>query len=144
MTNYVKRWNSDKGDYDLLPESVFPIYNRSTHSLEQRLTFKYVGTYQHEDEWNVIGEAEAHLLPIVHLDETDPCDPTTRSGFALVRLADGQTADVETMRDAIRATFTSSGCHHEHDCCGCRSHHARVKHVKGRIFRLTITSARNY
>lgn len=45
---------------------------------------------------------------------------------------------------AIEDEFSSHGCSHEYDCCGCRSYTARVEHVKGSEFVLRITTSYNF
>lgn len=45
---------------------------------------------------------------------------------------------------ALADTMSVGGCHHEHDCCGCRLQHARVIHAQGRRFVVRLSSSRNF
>lgn len=48
------------------------------------------------------------------------------------------------IRNALRNEFTSHGCHHEYDCCGCRSYYASFKQLTHRKWSVVVTSSRNY
>lgn len=92
----------------------------------------------------------------LHHDEEDPCDPTTTT-YAL-------RASANTYAEAIAASMTDAHhsveeilaewvknvfeppthCHHDWDCCGCRTGHMEVKHVVGALFIAQTHTARNY
>lgn len=121
-----------------------------SHDLSIRLTKKYVGTYSHLDDWESIGSFKVLASNTVDhnteddCEEPDVCEPQTTTAFVEVQ-APGETE--ERIRQALRETNTKAGCHHEHDCCGCRSYYVSdegIEHLKGAIWRVTITSSRNY
>ena len=114
------------------------------HSLALRLTRKYVGTYQHEDEWNNIGTATEKLSGIDdHADDDDPCEPVTQLYCFEVKTDEPQ--EPKTIEQAFRDTFTKWGCAHEYDCCGCRSYRvSRVAPCGNDEWLVTVSSARNY
>lgn len=115
--------------------------------LRVRNTRAYVGTYQHLDDWTDIGRfiqtASGDVLQPGDAD--DICEPHTLVLTGLVEL--DQPVDDETVAQALRDTFTSEGCGHEYDCCGCRSF--RVGDVKRcseelPLWTLLVHSSRNY
>jgi hypothetical protein len=111
-------------------------------TLSLRKTHKFVGQWQHEDDWQDIGEVKLVMGQTVHTDEEDPCDPTTAEGFAEVQTYQPELPS--KIRLALHDTYTHWGCDHEYDCCGCVSYHANVDHIAGPMYRVTITSSRNY
>ena len=135
-------------------------------ALEKRLTHKYVGEYQHLDQWATIGtidEIGKRELPLSEEDECDPCDPKSWEIFVLVKpspdlferwtmlnLEDDPDLDYfkwsqREIRQALHDTYTQWGCAHEWDCCGCRSYHAsEEKVVTGDLWRVVVSSSRNY
>lgn len=114
--------------------------------LSLRLTHGYVGTYQHEDDWDTIGtikELSTTVLPRSEADQNDICDPYTRQMLCIVT----STANDDAIRQALSDTYSKSGCHHEYDCCGCRSFSAsmdKIARVTGDLWRIEIRSWRNY
>lgn len=118
------------------------------HALSIRETHKYVGTYQHLDEWRDIGSYEQigeKDLDLIGEDDDacDPCEPLRRMVYVLVRAYDGVTDD--EIKQALQASNTSAGCAHEYDCCGCRSYHASdAKRVTGDLWSFTVSSSRNF
>lgn len=117
--------------------------------LELRITHKYVGTYQHEDEWKVIGEYDI-LQSIkwrkVDEDDYDPTEPMAVDYWVKVTPED---ATKEEVRKALKDSFTMGGCHHEYDCCGCRSYYAETPvllevGVDCEVWKIKVHSYRNY
>lgn len=114
--------------------------------LNKRLTHTYVGTWQHLDKWQFIGNADeigTKQLPRSEADEDDPCDPITREVFVIVSPEDGVSdGDIRT---ALLDTYTQWGCAHEYDCCGCRSYSAtKAERKTGDLWRVVIHSSRNF
>lgn len=118
-------------------------------SLEIRKTHKYVGTYRHMDEWETIGTIEDMGQRVLSVDDDDPCEYTVRE--RIVRIRCDEVQPDERIERALRDTYTSHGCAHEYDCCGCWSHHVtdvvdQFPAHKGttRVYAVTIASSRNY
>lgn len=111
--------------------------------LAKRLTHKYVGSWKHEDEWLDIGDAQVIAQSVIEItDEEDMCEPTKQVLFLDVATHDPQRpSDVAS---ALHDVFTSHGCSHDYDCCGCRSYHGRAEHLAGATYRVVVTSSRNY
>jgi hypothetical protein len=110
-----------------------------TIQLNRRLTHHYVGTYAHEDNWAGVGTAR--LTPPREVVEGNGLD----DGGTYIRWATlpaGQ--DVEASAQALEDTLSKHGCHHEYDCCGCRSVSTRVIHRHGRRLVLRIRVSFNY
>lgn len=128
--------------YDSDPTKVNPT---TTEALSIRRTHRYVGTYQHEDEWEQIGSLEV-LGSKTRSDEPgegDPCDPQITTVHAVITCDMPETD--ENIERAIRDTYTQHDCHHEYDCCGCRSYHVdTVERRTGDLWRFTVSSSRNY
>lgn len=123
-------------------------------ALELRVTHKYVGTYQHEDEWKTLGEYEvlsSQKWRPVEEDkegEYDITDPI-KHYYEVAVIPYGATYDAEEVRQALKDSFTQVGCHHEYDCCGCRSFYASnpeflYQAEDGIHYRITVNSYRNY
>lgn len=117
--------------------------------LSIRKTNKYVGTYRHMDEWEDIGTIEPLGQRLVSVDDEDPCEYTVTE--KVVRIRCDEVQPTERIEQALRDTYTSRGCAHEYDCCGCWSTH--VTDVKDqfpsatgttRIYAVTMSSSRNY
>lgn len=117
-------------------------------SIELRKTRTYVGTFQHLDEWQEIGTAEIYMTEAKHVgdddgEEPDFTEPMVQHGLVhFTKLNDGVTQ--AQVLQALRDSFTKNDCHHEYDCCGCRSFTASAKHVAGPVYKLTIGSSRNF
>ena len=93
-------------------------------TLKLRVTNKYVGTYQHEDVWNDLGSFEITYTERwvkEQEDEQDFTEPLKQIHTVYVE----SDAPVEEISQALQDTFTVAGCHHEYDCCGCRSYYAK-------------------
>lgn len=132
------------------------------HDLAIRLTHTYVGTYQHLDKWQSVGsfdELGRRELPLTDEEADDCCDPQRHEVFCLVRfdeeaaLAFRGERYCNMPRDqwrramiarALAQAFTSHGCAHEYDCCGCRSYSAEAAPLSGDVWRVVVSSSRNY
>ena len=134
--------------------------------LDVRLARGYVGTYQHLDKWMHIGsidEIGSREIPLNTEEEGDICGPLRRELFVIVKIdsADDiharwldEPSDPDAKYDewveqqikrGLHDTYTQSGCHHEYDCCGCRSYHAGdIQRVTGDLWRVVMSSSRNY
>lgn len=103
----------------------------------------YVGTFSHLNERQYLGDVHmTKPLAVRSPDENDISDEG--SWRATCRLPAGLTKRQRKLwARTIAAKFSSTGCHHEWDCCGCRVASARV-HVVGRRVTVTVSEGRNY
>lgn len=111
------------------------------NNLQIRLTHTYVGEYQHLDDWHDIGSYDVQASDY---KESDDGSGGMTTIFAKVRLYDGLQPSNKQIRAALEDSNTSDGCACAHDCCGCVSHYATAKHIKGKLWRIRVTSSRNY
>lgn len=113
-------------------------------TLSIKITDKYVGSFQHLDEWRDVASYEIVRTQRLPVDDPDDiCEPILLRHSLIVRPKHGATD--EEIKQAIRSTFTQWGCAHEYDCCGCRSHAARkAKKVKDGIWSVEVFSSRNF
>ncbi|QIG76893.1 hypothetical protein EVC30_064 [Rhizobium phage RHph_Y1_11] len=122
-------------------EPELPKYERVT--LERRLTHKYVGTYKHLDSHEYVGDALIRCRDEELVDDEDPCEPTTIT--MVVEVVTEQPQPLNIICEAIRDTFSSHGCAHEWDCCGCWSTWtSEVAHAVNNKFLVELRSHRNY
>lgn len=112
--------------------------------LSLRLTNTYVGSWQHLDKWESLGSVDEigqRQLPLSDDQQGDITDPKGVEIFALV----SSEAPDDKIARALHDSYTSWGCSHEYDCCGCRSYSAReVKRVTGNLWRIEVWSSCNY
>lgn len=112
-------------------------------ALSLRETRMYVGTYQHLDRWLDIGSYK--VLAKTTVDSDDPedyCEGQTTTMLVCV-----QTDEPQPLHRVIRAldeTFTQHDCHHEYDCCGCRSYHGRAVYLGAGHYKVEVGSSRNF
>lgn len=116
-------------------------------TLELRLTHKYVGTYQHEDEYKKVGKYEVIQSEQWAKVTEDMTEPTQYYYWVKVH-PDFGVPDSEVSQ-ALSDTFSHIGCHHDYDCCGCRSFYARKPELLSRYgdveeWKVTVDSGRNY
>lgn len=118
------------------------------YDLAIRETHKYVGTYSHLDEWRSIGSFEQighKVLPRNEAEESDMCEPISEQHFVQVSIYEDEQATVKDIETALLDHFTKQGCHHEWDCCGCRSYSAsQAVNLGGPIWRVDVESSRNF
>ncbi len=118
------------------------------NALELRLTYKYVGSYQHEDEWKSVGNFEVIQSEKWVKSTEEATEPTFTEYWVAVYPNEGVTS--EDISRALKDSFTQVGCHHEYDCCGCRSFYAGTpKYLSsygegGQEWKVTVNSYRNY
>lgn len=113
-----------------------------TNTLSRRLTQKYVGTYRHLDEWQEIGS-----YTVLSTDTTPGKDLEESLTSVHMVLIDEEAdkAGVVQIDRALHDEFTVSDCHHDYDCCGCRSFRTHeAKPITGRLWCVTVHSSRNY
>lgn len=113
--------------------------------LQRRVTHKYVGTYQHEDEWEDLGRVYTLAEGEPQYPEGDNLeDGYTQKIFVRVELHDGVDADVSDIRRALNDCYTMWGCSHDYDCCGCRSYMGSATHIKDDLWMVDVHSSRNF
>lgn len=111
-------------------------------TLELRKTHRYVGSYRHLDTWEPVGVVRCLSTHVLDLDESDPCEPMQHTHIVCVEVERGNRQD--DVINALRDHYTVAGCHHEHDCCGCRSFHVRdVRPAPGGRYEVEVHSTRN-
>lgn len=98
----------------------------------KRLTNKYVGTYRHLDKWDYDNPIRLKVLGGMFLSAYDLAaregqpdrniDPSEGGeSYHRVVLMNPRGISDEDVEQAIYSEFSSHGCAHEHDCCGCMS-----------------------
>lgn len=107
--------------------------------LQRRLTHRYVGAYQHLDNWEYVGRAKLLAPRLV-----DPGNDYDDAGTYLLHAKIPVGQDAEKSRRALEDRFTRWGCAHDYDCCGCVSTRATVKRVTPRTFSVLVRKSRNY
>ena len=91
-------------------------------NLNIRLTHKYVGTCKHMDDWENIGTVEELSLTEIPSGNEDGLYESGDQ-INLVRVVTSR--GVQKIKQALKDTFTSTGCACSHDCCGCKSIYVR-------------------
>jgi len=124
----------------------------STNELFTRDKAGYVGTYDYLNPKTYLGDAVVEMrrvtnyndnLPEDSEEEYDECDPIHTAMLVRVKLEDPQPE--ERIKRALYDSFTYAGCHHDWDCCGCRSIYTReVKHLREDLWWVETNSSRNY
>ena len=114
-------------------------------ALERRDTHKYVGEYQHLDEWTQLGR----VREVMRGEPTYPDGNNYEDSYKVellvkVELHEDADASDDEVKLALADVYTSVGCGHEYDCCGCRSFWADAEHLKDDKWLVTISSSRNY
>lgn len=95
-------------------------------TLDRRVTRNYVGSCSSLDRWAHVGRVAVAAQYLEHYAPEDNHDMSDVPGVVMkVRVESSKGRDA--IRAALYDTFTSEGCHHEHDCCGCLS--VRVTNV---------------
>jgi hypothetical protein len=117
--------------------------------IETRITRSYVGSCQHLDQWAPVCSARATGPYTVSTpDGEDPSEGLTRAFVVSLTAtqmlearksyrrnrANGNrnqasipTTFAHWLRRAIEDHYSSYGCHHEYDCCGCASVYADAR-----------------
>ena len=113
--------------------------------LQIRRTHKYVGPYNHLDDWDTIGSAiviKSQTEDTQPDDDFDPCEP--KKHVHLVHVEAPGASD-EQIKQALLDSFDHQGCSHEYDCCGCRSYSSdeAIPHA-GSVWQVIVYSSRNF
>lgn len=99
--------------------------------------------------WSSVEDLEricqAKILPARRLSRTPSDVFDVRRTLRTVELPAGLAtrAEQRAAKQAIVDTLSGSTCQHDHDCCGCWSHHARILRRRGRSLSVLITSSCN-
>jgi hypothetical protein len=112
-------------------------------SIAPRKTHQYIGPYNHLDEWGtpiIAKRLAARRLPPDRDNDDMACGPSYVSRVISPRGHKDRKAFIRALEDE----FTSWGCAHEHDCCGCANYRATGKHVRGREYLLRVDVRYNY
>jgi hypothetical protein len=89
-------------------------------SLEKRLTFTYVGSYDYLDKWETIGEAISYDSFDHITDEGEDYERGTYRLYVKV-INKNKNYTEDDIKAALYSTFSKIGCACEYDCCGHRS-----------------------
>ena len=115
----------------------------STELLEIRRTRRYVGTYRHLDRWDRVGTLRRVQTHVRDIDPEDPCEPLEHQHIVCVEADRGVPSD--QIEAALRDHYSSAGCAHEWDCCGCRSFYAEsVTRLDRSRYAVRVLSSRNF
>jgi hypothetical protein len=110
-------------------------------NLYERKTHRYVDSCRHMDKEEYV--CSVKLTPPRQLQAPESYD----DGGKYVRFgripAGAGRKDRLAIKQAAIDSFTHWGCHHEHDCCGCRLVRASAS-VIGRTLRVTTHVSFNY
>lgn len=115
---------------------------RNEQSLEVRKSFKYVTEYAYMDVFERIGRFSVLSYRVV--DEGNGFDDL---GHRVVRVRVDSDSDDESIRDALSDAFSTTGCSHEYDCCGCQIRNAyahQIKRDKRKEWLVQMAVGRNY
>ena len=109
-------------------------------TLSIRRTHGYVGTWRHLDKWDEIGSAEV-IATRAHEIEDNGYSHVNRINIVCV----STDAPPEDIKEALYSEFSSHGCSHEYDCCGCWSTSARtVRRLGPDRYAVLTSSSQNY
>ena len=127
-----------------LDDALARLTEGPSRTLSYRATRKYVGTYAYLDDWTDLGTiVELATSGVVSSgDPGDGTDPMVET--KIVRIESDGASEPGVIRTAIEDSYTSDGCACEHDCCGCRSWSAIAAPIGGDVWRVVISSSRNY
>lgn len=106
----------------------------------RRWTYHYRDGAAHLDQWG-------QYLPFKMLGAprlTEEAQDYDEGDTLLYWVIGNKHADIEEQREALLDHFSGSNCRHEHDCCGCASRYASVRHVGRGRFTVRITVTFNY
>jgi hypothetical protein len=110
---------------------------RSNHDLRLRMTHRYVGTFAHLDKI-----ARGPVLGADPDEQDDVTEP--RSHLVCVEVEAQAGISPESIEQALADSFTQMDCHHDYDCCGCRSYCGEATHIGSKIWHVTVSSSRNF
>lgn len=89
---------------------------KSIYSLKMKLTDKYVGTHSYLDEWQQFGK-----IVFINSRQHKNNEYETGSQTMIVQVLPFEEVTEEQIHKCLHDVFTSRGCSHEYDCCGCKS-----------------------
>jgi hypothetical protein len=112
-----------------------------TITLSRRETFRYVGKHRDLDRWKPVGIAK--VLPARQVRAPEP-ENFDDGGRFLLRATIPAGQEPKASAIALRDLYTSQGCSHEWDCCGCRSTYATVRRLSRREFAVFVDVSFNY
>lgn len=113
-------------------------YRMGSEILQINKTKKYVGSCNHLDTWDTVGEFTS-----LYVTERGG-EESYESGSALHFIRVQSDRSEKDIRAAIKDTYDQRGCSHEHDCCGCVSQYvSRVKHLGNGVWVLKTSWYRN-
>ena len=118
-------------------------FEAPTGALRVRETHDYVGTFAHLDRWSDVGGYV--MLSGRPLPTGDDADGSLLPGLAVTLLVEAEgDVDDATLERAIVDSFTSRGCAHEWDCCGCTSTSVdSARRVRGDVWAFDIGRSSN-
>lgn len=125
--------------------------------IEARLTHGYVGTCAHLDSWTTVCNARVTAPRLVKAPADEEASDGGSRAF-IVALSPAQLAAARKVYSSLKSrlsfyhflersieqNYTSAGCHHEHDCCGCASDYAEAYQTKAREFTVVVRRSYNY
>jgi hypothetical protein len=113
---------------------------RKIEPLEEKLTHKYVGEFDHLDEWREVGTYS--ILNSRLVEEGNGHDEV---GLYAIRVRVDSDKSEDEVKAALNDAFTKWGCSHEYDCCGCLLLGVvKVKHAKRKEYVVVQRVGRNY
>jgi len=116
----------------------------NTVRIESRLTDRYVGTCSDLDSWRHVGMVRLTPARLTRQRGGPRGTDHSDDGAYLMHARIPRGQDPHESARALRDTLTVEGCHHEYDCCGCRSTRADVRRIGRRDFIVHVTVSRNY
>lgn len=103
-----------------------------------RRTYKYRDGWSHMDEWGkplkfkILGGRITRLAE--QYDEVDTY---------VFRAIGDKRGDQAEQAQALRDTYSGSGCRHDYDCCGCVTRYATVRRLRPGVFFVRLSGYRN-
>jgi hypothetical protein len=138
----IEERSGDIGFDEVFREAEEWSEGRETFILQVRLTHKYVGTYAYLDDFEEVGRAKVICKDVVH-ESGDACEPQTTT--MVVEIDTWEPLPLNQLLGSFYGALDRHGCHHEWDCCGCRSYSVEdVVHIKDNRFYVVFSSSRNY
>lgn len=110
-----------------------------TEHLYARKTHRYVDTYRHLDRRDFV--AAVRVTPPRQVREPESYDD---GGDYIVHVRAPAAAADKNLSQALRDTLSYQGCHHEYDCCGCKSQRASVRRIGRRDYVVRLSVGFNY
>lgn len=115
---------------------------RNEQLLEIRKSYRYVTEYAYMDDFERIGRFSVLSYRVV--DEGNGIDDL---GSRIVRVRVDSGSNDDDIRRALSDAFSTTGCSHEYDCCGCQIRNAyehQIKRDKRKEWLVPMSVGRNY